>query len=153
MDFLEKWPLKENFITRVVIVVPLVLQVKGENSATPIFFFAILLLDLFACHLPELIKYLATRLSIGLQRYFTDKLKERIYLNSLLKLLSQKFASCNFITSNIELVDLHSVAVHKSFFFGSGKRDFRLIVSKAGEVDFLVDDQRSCKGEGITVMD
>ena len=122
MDFLEKWPLEDNFITRVVPVVPLILQVKGENSATSIFFFTILLLDLFACHLPELIKNLATRLSICLQRYLTDKLKERIYSYSLLKLLSHKFASCNFITNNIEQVDLHRVAVHESFFFfGSGK--------------------------------
>ena len=133
-------------------MVPLILQVKGENSATLIFFFAILLLDLFACHLPELIKNLTTRISICLQRYFTDKLKERIYSYSLLKLLSQKFVSCNFITNNTVQVDLHRVAVHESSFFGSEKRDFRLIISKAGEVDFLVCDKRSCKGEGITVM-
>ena len=73
---------------------------------------------------------------------------------SLLKLLSQKFASCNCITDNREQVDLHMVAVpESSFFFGSGKRDFQLIVPKAGEVDFLNGEKRSCKREGNTVED
>lgn len=157
MDFLEKWPLEDNFITRVLPVVPLVLQAKGENSVASIFFFTIFLLDLFACQLTALMDTLTTGLGICLQKYFTNKLKKerRIYSYFLLGLLSRKFVSCNFITNKREELELDGILVHESsFFFGLGKREFRLIVPEVdeGEDQFPVGQQREFEGEGVTVV-